>query len=227
MSQNTILIDGLQTLKNMNNNYIVKDEIFRFLSSKIDDKFQIIVLTFSAEDETEAFELFPECMYKNIIFYNRNTGLEVVTPMNKNESIVLTNTDEATVYFKVFGFTQVYEIKKFMKEIVNYPIIDMVDFIFAFGFNEKKFVQFCRENNSRGIINSQIVYNVDYPTTLTFWVNNTKNYDSNYEEFNKFSIEQVISGDYDLKKDGNIMAVTYQGNDENLAVESELPILYI
>jgi hypothetical protein len=226
MYQNTILIDGLQTLKNTNN-YTIKDEIFRFLSSKIDDKFQIIVLTFSAEDETEAFEIFPECMYKNIIFYNRNMGMEVLTSLNKEESIVLTNTNEATVYFKVFGFTQVYEIKKFMKEVVKYPIIDMVDFIFAFGFNEKNFLQFCKENNSRGIINSQIVYDVDYPTTLTFWVDNTKDYDVSYEEFNVFCIDQVRSGEYELKKEGNIMAAIYQGNDEDLAVESELPILYV
>ena len=226
MFQNTILIDGLQTLKNANN-YTVKDEIFRFISSKIDDKFQIIILTFSAEDETEAFEIFPECMYKNIIFYNRNMGMEVLTLLNKEESIVLTNTNEATLYFKVFGFVQVYEIKKFMKDIVKYPVIDMVDFIFTFGFNKKNFIQFCSENNSRGIINSQIVYDVDYPTTLTFWVDNTKDFNSSYEEFNKFSIDQINSGTYELKKDGNIMGVIYQGNDEILAIESELPILYV
>jgi hypothetical protein len=114
-----------------------------------------------------------------------------------------------------------------MKDVVNYPIIDMVDFIFAYGFNEKNFIQFCSENNSRGIINSQIVYDVDYPTTLTFWVDNTKDFNSSYTEFNKFSIDQVNSGDYELKKDGNIMAVVYQGNDENLVIESELPILYV
>jgi hypothetical protein len=226
MSRKTILIDGLQTLKNVNN-YSKNNEIFRFLSSKVDENYEILILTFSDEEKIEAYNFFPVCMYKNVIFYNRNAGLEVVTPMNKNESIVLTNTEEATVFFKVFGFKQVYEIKKFMKEVVNYPIIDMVDFIFAFGFNEKNFIQFCNENNSRGVINSQIVYDVDYPTTLTFWVDNTKNYDSNYEEFNKFSIDQINSGEYDLKRDGNIMAVIYQGNDEILALESGLPILYV
>jgi hypothetical protein len=220
------LIDGLQTLKN-NNNYSVNNEIFRFLSSKIDENYEILVLTFSDEEKIEAYNFFPECMYKNIIFYNRNSGMEVMTPMNKEESFVLTNTNEATLYFKVFGFVQVYEIKKFMKDIVKYPVIDMVDFIFTFGFNKKNFIQFCSENNSRGIINSQIVYDVDYPTTLTFWVDNTKDFNSSYEEFNKFSIDQIKSGTYELKKDGNIMGVIYQGNDEILAIESELPILYV
>jgi hypothetical protein len=220
------LIDGLQTLKN-NNNYTVSNEIFRYLSSKIDESFEILILTFSDDDKNNAYDFFPQCMYKNIIFYNRNMGMEVLTPINKQESIVLTNTNEATLYFKVFGFNQVYEIKQFMKDVVNYPIIDMVDFIFAYGFNEKNFIQFCSENNSRGIINSQIVYDVDYPTTLTFWVDNTKDFNSSYTEFNKFSIDQVTSGEYELKKDGNIMAVVYQGNDENLAIESELPILYV
>ncbi len=226
MSRKTILIDGLQTLKNTNN-YSISNELFRFLSSKVDENFEILILTFSDNEKLDAYDFFPECMYKNIIFYNRNSGLEVVTPMNKNESIVLTNTNEATSYFKVFGFKQVYEIKSFMKELVDYPIIDMVDFIFAFGFNEKNFIQFCSENNSRGIINSKIVYNVDYPTTLTFWVDNTRDYESNYQDFNKFCIEQINSGDYELKNEGNMMGVLYQGNDENLAVESELPILYI
>jgi hypothetical protein len=226
MSLKTILIDGLQTLKNKFN-YTIKDEIFRFLSSKIDENFQIMVLTFSPEDETEAFELFPECMFKNIIFYNRNMGMEVLTPLNKNESIVLTNTNEAITYFRVFGFQNIYEIKNFMKSIVEYPIIDMVDFIFAFGFNEKNFIQFCKENNSRGIIKSEIVYDVDYPTSLTFWVDSSKDYDSNYREFNIFSITQVNSGEYELKKDGNIMAVLYQGNDEYLATQSDLPMLCI
>ena len=154
-------------------------------------------------------------------------GMEVLTLLNKEESIVLTNTNEATLYFKVFGFKQVYEIKQFMKDIVKYPIIDMVDFIFAFGFNEKNFIQFCKENNSRGIVNSKIVYDLENPITLTFWVNNTKDFDSNYEGFNQFSIEQIKSKNYMLKKDGNIMAVVYQGNDEILAIESELPILYV
>jgi hypothetical protein len=209
------------------NNYSVKDEIFRYLSSKVDENFEILMLTFSEEDKFKAYEFFPECMYKNIIFYNRNMGMEVLTPMNKEMSIVLTNTNEAIVYFKVFGFKQVYEIKNFMKNIVSYPMIDMVDFIFAFGFNEKNFIQFCKENNSRGIINSQIVYDVEYPTTLTFWVDNTKDFDSNYQEFNKFSITQINSGEYEIKQDGNMMAVVYQGNDENLAIDSELPILYV
>jgi hypothetical protein len=226
MFQNTILIDGLQTLKNKFN-YTVKDEIFRFLSSKIDEKFQIIILTFSSEEETEAFEIFPECMFKNIIFYNRNMGIEMIKTLNKEESIILTNTNEATLYFKVFGFQQVYEIRSFIKNTVDYPIIDMVDFIFAFGFSEKNFIQFCKENNSRGIINSQIVYNIDYPTTLTFWVDSSKDYNLSYEEFNIFSIKQISSGEYELKREGNIMAVVYQGNDEILAIKSELPILYI
>jgi hypothetical protein len=220
------LIDGLQTLMNKNN-YITNNEIFRYLSSKIDENFEILVLIFSEEDKFKAYDFFPECMYKNIIFYNRNMGMEVLTPMNKEESLVLTNTNEAIVYFKVFGFKQVYEIRNFMKKIVNYPIADMVDFIFAFGFNEKNFIQFCTENNSRGIINSQIVYDVDYPTTLTFWVDNSKDYDESYQEFTKFSIKQINSGEYEIKQDGNMMAVVYQGNDETLAIKSELPILYI
>ena len=226
MSRKTILIDGLQTLKNKND-YTVNNEIFRYLSSKIDENYEILVLTFSDEEKISAYNFFPECMYKNIIFYNRNSGMEVVSPMNKDESIVLTNTDEATVYFKVFGFKKVYEIKKYMKDILNYPIIDMIDFIFAFGFNEKNFIQFCKDNNSRGIINSQIVYDVDYPTTLSFWIDNTKDFNSNYDEFNKFSIDQINFGTYELKKDGNIMAVIFQGNDEDLAIASGLPILYV
>lgn len=226
MSRKTIVIDGLQTLKNTNN-YSVNNEIFRFLSSKVDENFEILILTFSDEEKIDAYGFFPECMYKNIIFYNRNSGLEVLTPMNKNESIILTNTNEATIYFKVFGFKNVFEIRNFMKNIVNYPIIDMVDFIFAFGFNEKNFIQFCSENNSRGIINSQIVYDVDSPTTLTFWVDDNKDYDESYQEFNRFCIDQINSGDYELKKDGNIMGVIYQGNSEDLAVQSELPLLYV
>lgn len=226
MFRKTILIDGIPTLKN-NNNYTTKNEIFRYLSSKIDENFEILILTFSEEDKIEAFEFFPQCMYKNIIFYNRTMGMEVLTPIDKEESIVLTNTDEATTYFKVFGFKQTYEVRKFIKSVVNYPIIDMVDFIFAFGFNKKKFIEFCQENNSRGIINSEIVYDVEYPTTLTFWVDNTKDFNSNYEKSNIFSIDQVSSGQYELKKDGNIMAVVYQGNDEKLAIETELPILYV
>jgi hypothetical protein len=154
-------------------------------------------------------------------------GMEVLTPMNKEMSIVLTNTNEAIVYFKVFGFKQVYEIKNFMKNIVSYPVIDMVDFIFAFGFNKKNFIQFCTENNSRGIINSQIVYDVEYPTTLTFWVDNDRDYNSSYDEFNGICVEQINSGTYELKKEGDMMAVVYQGNDENLAIDSELPILYV
>ena len=209
------------------NNYSVKDEIFRYLSSKIDENFEILILIFSEEDKFKAYEFFPECMYKNIIFYNRNMGMEVLTPMNKEMSIVLTNTNEAIVYFKVFGFKQVYEIRNFMKNIVSYPIIDMVDFIFAFGFNKKNFIQFCSENNSRGIINSQIVYDVEYPTTLTFWVDNDRDYNSSYDEFNGICVEQINSGTYELKKEGDMMAVVYQGNDENLAIDSELPILYV
>ena len=220
------MIDGLQTLMNMNK-YSVKDEIFRFLSSKVDENFEILVLTFSDEEKNNSYSFFPECMYSNIIFYNRNMGMEVLTPINKKDSIVLTNTNEATTYFKVFDFKQVYEIKNFMKNIVSYPMIDMVDFIFAFGFNEKNFIQFCKENNSRGIINSQIVYDVEYPTTLTFWVDNTKDFDSNYQEFNKFSITHINSVEYEIKQEGNMMAVLYQGNDENLAIDSELPILYV
>lgn len=226
MSRKTIVIDGLQTLKNTNN-YSVSNENFRFLSSKVDENFELLILTFSDEEKLDAYNFFPECMYKNIIFYNRNSGMEVLTPINKNESIVLTNTNEATIYFKVFGFKRVYEIRSFMKEFVNYPIIDMVDFIFAFGFNEKNFIQFCSENNSRGIINSQIVYDVDNPTTLTFWVDSNKDYDESYQEFNSFCIHQVNSGDYELKKEGNIMGVLYQGNSEDLAIQSELPLLYI
>jgi hypothetical protein len=209
------------------NKYSVKDEIFRFLSSKVDENFEILVLTFSDEEKNNSYSFFPECMYSNIIFYNRNMGMEVLTPINKKDSIVLTNTNEATTYFKVFDFKQVYEIKNFMKNIVSYPMIDMVDFIFAFGFNEKNFIQFCKENNSRGIINSQIVYDVEYPTTLTFWVDNTKDFDSNYQEFNKFSITHINSVEYEIKQEGNMMAVLYQGNDENLAIDSELPILYV
>jgi hypothetical protein len=226
MSRKTILIDGLQTLKNMNK-YSINDEIFRFLSSKVDENFEILMLSFSDEEKLDAYDFFPKCLYNNIIFYNRNMGMEVLTPMNKEESIVLTNTREATTYFKVFGFKQTYEIRKFLKEIINYPIVDMVDFIFAFGFNEKNFIQFCSENNSRGIINSQIIYDVDYPTTLTFWVDNTKDYNESYQEFNNFCVEQINSGAYDVKKEGNIMGVIYQGNDEELALKSELPLLYI
>jgi hypothetical protein len=73
----------------------------------------------------------------------------------------------------------------------------------------------------------QIVYNIDYPTTLTFWVDSSKDYNLSYEEFNIFSIKQISSGEYELKREGNIMAVVYQGNDEILAIESELPILYV
>jgi hypothetical protein len=63
-------------------------------------------------------------------------GIEMIKTLNKEESIILTNTNEATLYFKVFGFQQVYEIRSFIKNTVDYPIIDMVDFIFAFGFSE-------------------------------------------------------------------------------------------
>ena len=68
------MIDGIQTLMNKND-YTVSNEIFRFLSSKVDENFEILVLTFSDEDKFKAYEFFPECLYKNIIFYNHTQTL--------------------------------------------------------------------------------------------------------------------------------------------------------
>lgn len=226
MKQKICLMNGLNTLMNQNN-YFIREEIPRFLSKKIDEDYELWFIGSDIEKEILMKKL-PKCLSNNIVYYNRNYNLDILDQNDKEESLIFISSNKDKETFQEAGFKNVFKMKKYLnKDIYPKHPIGTIDYIFCFGFDEVDFINFCKTNKSRGFSNNSIVYDLEEPLSLSYNVDKNQSYKENYIIFKNFVDLQNSSNKYKIKHNTHTMAITYQGNEEAMANESKLSILFV
>ena len=218
-------MNGLNTLMNQND-YFIREEIPRFLSRKVDENYELWFLGNDMEKNVLIKKL-PECLSNNIVYYNSEYPLDILDDSDKDDSLILVSNKKDRETFKLAGFKKVFISEKYF-DTVAFPRtpIDAVDYLFCFGFDDVEFVEFCKFNKSRGFLNGYIVFDLEEPLTLSYQVDRNLNYSENYNIFNNFVNKQVSEGKYKIKNNTHVMAVLYQGKEEDKVSETKLPVLY-
>jgi hypothetical protein len=213
-------MNGLTTILN-NEGYYIDDCVPRELARLTDELYDLVVLG----DKNENFKI-PDCLFENFIFYSFDNDLIFLDNVDKENSIVLIDDKKFYGLFENFKFKNIYDSKTYFQKISNLPKLDMTDYIFAFGFDEVEFIDFCKKHDSKGFIENRNVYNINNPLSLSFLIdrNMPQNILDTYEEIID---KQVMEGKYSITKEGKAMGVIYQGKDQDMAIDSELPLLYI
>ena len=222
-----LLIDGLSTI--MNEKYFILDEVPRILADYIDDKFKIWIAIRYHEETSQWSDdrIVPKWLHDNVKVIEALDFQKLPNVADQNESIVITNDLNNTSIYNVCG--DVFHIEEVFR-YGTFPTVDIADFIFCFGFDEETFINFCVQSNLIGVVNNKTVRDNDPKNSvngMAFWVDKDKKWNETLEECSVFANICIKKNRFKPKYDRSILGVMNQNKTDTLAIESNLPILYV
>jgi hypothetical protein len=221
-----MLIDGLSSI--MNEDYFLSDTIPRYLTKYIEEGYNVWIVI-REQENTEPWNLLKVSTFlrENILLLTDFDLFGLLNLTNQETSMVVTNYPENKSLYNICG--KVYTNEEiFHLEI--FPQIKLADFLFCFGFSEEKFFSFCEESNLIGIVNNKTIHDKDElnkTNGMAFWVDKEKSWRDQMNDFNEFANICVQRKLFIPKHDKTLLGIIYQGKDKFIALESELPLLYV
>lgn len=221
-----MLIDGLSSI--MNQEYFISDSIPRFLTKFVEDGYLIWIVV-REQEETDRWNILTVSKFlrENITVLNDFDISTLVTLADQNSSMVITNYPENSSLYnicgKVYTNTEIFNLEKF-------PIVNIADFIFCFGFSEKDFLSFCEESNFIGIVKNKTMRDKDkYNKTngMAFFVEKEVEWKNQMEDFQDFANICIQKNMFKPKHGKTLLGIIYQGNDKINALKSGLSLLHI
>jgi hypothetical protein len=221
-----MVIDGLTTI--MNEKYFVQDKIPRVLMNQIKKGYHIWIIGREQEDLSRwnNSDVVPKILQDEVVIIRDFNFDDLVTLADKETSMIVTNNKQNKSLYNLCG--PVYDTKEFF-EFTQFPKIDVADFIYCFGFTEEEFYEFCLKSNLIGIANNKTVHdrNHERPNGMAFWVNPIKIWERQLSEFTDFALLCIEKKRFIPKHQRTQLGVLYQGKEEEMAIYSKLPILYV
>ena len=218
-------IDGLSTI--MNEKYFIDDTIPRDLCKYIQEGYNIWIIIREQEDTMRwNSSIVSNFLRENIVLFENFNFSDLIKLSDQQNSVVITNYTENKSLYDVCG--PVYSGKDFFN--IGFPNIALVDFLFCFGFTEEQFYAFCEASNLIGIAKDKTIRDKDEKNKtngMTFWVDPTKVWEIQKEDFLIFANICVEKKLFIPKNKNTMLGVIYQGNDEKNALDSNLPLLNV
>lgn len=221
-----MLIDGLSSI--MNEDYFLNDTIPRYLTKYVEEGYNVWIIV-RDQEKTESWNLLKVSIFlrENILLLTDFDLFGLINLANQETSMVVTNYPENKSLYNICG--KVHTNKEIF-HLEKFPEIKLADFMFCFGFSEEKFFSFCETSNLIGIVNNKTIRDKDEHNKtngMAFWVDKEKSWKEQMNDFNEFAMICIQRKLFIPKHDKTLLGIIYQGKDKNIALESELPLLYV
>ncbi len=221
-----ILIDGLSSI--MNEKYFINDSIPRFLTKFVEDGYNIWI-NIREQEDTDRWNIITvsDFLRNNILLLTDFDISSLVILAEQNSSMVITNYPENKSLYDICG--KVY-INKEIFDLVEFPKINIADFLFCFGFSEENFFKFCYESNLIGVIKNKTIRDKDEKNKtngIAFLVQKDDDWNEQMTEFKDFANICIEKKLFIPKHNKTLLGIIYQGKDIAIATKSKLPLLYI
>jgi len=221
------MIDGLTTI--MNEKFFIRDDIPKIIANYIEQGYQIWISLRLNEDSSRWYdtEVVPSWMRESIFVFEDLDYGDLKDKADQETSMVLTNNMENPSIYDVCG--KVYNIESVLY-YGTFPIVNIADIIFCFGFDEKTFVNFCEQSNLIGIVGEHVARDNDIKNSrngIAFLVDKDKSWKETYDNVIDYVSLCIKQQRLSIKHNRTILGVIYQGKDYELAKNSFLNLLYV
>lgn len=231
-----LLIDGLSTI--MNEKYFILDEIPRILADYIEEGFNIWIALRLRENASRWYEpkIVPDWLRDNVIIFSDIEFSNISKVADQENSMVITNNVENPALYDICGtVNHIEEIFHFG----TFPIVDKADYVFCFGFEENKFIEFVKQSNLIGIIGDHVARDNDPKNTvngIAFYIDKFSSIDGitvsdswqkKYKDIKDYINLCIKEKRYTPKHGNSVLGVIYQGRDLEQAKISGINLLYI
>jgi hypothetical protein len=211
----------------MNEKYFIDDTIPRDLCKYIQEGYNVWIIIREQEDTMRWNSSFVSDFLRENVILLENFDISRLSKLSdQDNSVMITNYLENKSLYDICG--PVYNVKDFFS--LGFPAITLADFLFCFGFTEEQFYAFCEASNLIGVAKDKTVRDKDEKNKtngMAFWVDSNKTWKDQKEDFLIFANICVEKKLFVTKNKHTMLGVIYQGKDENNAMESDLPLLYV
>ena len=213
----------------MNEKYFILDEIPRILGSYIEEGFSVWIAVREDEDVNIWYdpEVVPDWMREHILVIENMDFSNLKEKADQTESFVLTNDVNNVSIQGVCG-----EVVSIEEEVHfgTFPIVNIADVLFCFGFTESNFMNFCQQSNLIGVIGEHLIRDKDEENNtngMAFLVDKELSWLNNFEKAVEYVNLCIKQKRFIPRNNRRMLGIIYQGKDLDMAKESELNLLYV